>query len=116
MAIREGDYMEEIVSYIENNIKKGYRKDQLRFLLINQGYSRSAIDRALKMVDQRAPQEPENRPEQPRKIEFLNDIETPKKESLFSKLKDFFTGKSKKMEAASKSDKVAVDSQGNLVY
>ncbi len=35
-----------LVEYFKKNIKKGYSADMLRIALINQGYSRTLIERA----------------------------------------------------------------------
>ncbi|MAG38342.1 hypothetical protein CMI45_03075 [Candidatus Pacearchaeota archaeon] len=43
--------MNEIVSYIKKNLKKGYTKESLRFALLNQNFSKYEIERALKKVD-----------------------------------------------------------------
>ena len=49
--ITRKDYLEEIISYIKKNLKKGYTKDSLLFALRNQGYSRVIINKAFDKVD-----------------------------------------------------------------
>jgi len=44
-------FFDDVVFYIKNNLKKGYTKDSLRVALLNQGYSRYEIERAIKKVD-----------------------------------------------------------------
>jgi uncharacterized protein YpiB (UPF0302 family) len=48
---RKENFMQEIVSYIKKNLKKGYTKESLRWALINQGYSKIEVDKALKRAD-----------------------------------------------------------------
>ena len=44
-------WIDKLTDYIEKNLKKGYTKDSLRWALVNQGYSRIEVDKALKRVD-----------------------------------------------------------------
>jgi len=41
-------FMDELVDYIKKNLKKGYTKEALKWALINQGYSKLEVERALK--------------------------------------------------------------------
>jgi len=43
----ETDYKRKIINYLEKNLSKGYTLDALKYALINQGYSRSAIEKAI---------------------------------------------------------------------
>ncbi len=45
-------YMQELVDYIKNNLKKGYTKESLKWALINQGYSKLEVERAIRKVDE----------------------------------------------------------------
>ena len=44
------DPMRNIIDYLKKNMKKGYTLDSLKFALIGQGYSRIAIEEAMKRV------------------------------------------------------------------
>jgi phage tail protein X len=41
------DYKKNLVEYIKKNLKKGYTLDALKWALINQGYSRVAVEAAI---------------------------------------------------------------------
>jgi len=41
----------QIANYIKNNLSKGYTVDSLKWALINQGYSRSLITKAIEIVN-----------------------------------------------------------------
>ena len=90
-TLRDGDYMKYLIQYIEKNSAKGYNTDQLRLTLLQQGYTRAAVDRALKIYEERKPkqvvaiEEPKIEPVQ---------IEEPKKKGFFSKIFGIF-GKDK---------------------
>lgn len=45
--MRRLDYKSQLIDYFKKNLKKGYTTDSLRFSLIKQGYSRTAVDQAL---------------------------------------------------------------------
>ena len=57
--MREGDYRKSLVEYIRKNLGKGYTLDSLKWALINQGYSRTevakAIDEFNKTLAEKAP-------------------------------------------------------------
>lgn len=39
---------EELIRHIKKNISKGYKEESIKWALINQGYSRTAVERALR--------------------------------------------------------------------
>lgn len=45
------DYKKQLVKYFKKNLTKGYTIDSLRWALINQGYSRIAIETAIKQLN-----------------------------------------------------------------
>ena len=42
--------MKNLIEYFKRNLKKGYTINALKFALINQGYSKVAVEEALKRV------------------------------------------------------------------
>ncbi len=44
-------YKRKLANYFKKNLKKGYTSDSLKWALINQGYSKAAIERALEIVN-----------------------------------------------------------------
>lgn len=38
---------EELIKHIKKNLSKGYKEDSIKWALINQGYSHTAVERAL---------------------------------------------------------------------
>mgnify|MGYP001616083849 CR=1 FL=1 len=57
--VKSKDYMTDLCNYIKKNLKKGYTLDSLKWALVNQGYSKMEVEKALRMVEiemaQRAP-------------------------------------------------------------
>lgn len=46
------NYMQELEDYIKKNLKKGYTKESLRWALVNQGYSKLEVEKAIKRTDE----------------------------------------------------------------
>lgn len=114
MAPRIGDYMHYLIDYVDKNLKSGKSVDAIRYMLSREGYSRSAVEKALKVVQERRRQEIKPAPEpEPPKMEVVLEEEIPKP-SLFSRIKGFFSRKKKEQEMPAE-DQVNVDSEGNLV-
>ena len=47
------NYIQQLADYILKNLSKGYTVDSLRFSLINQGYSKISIDKAVEVANKR---------------------------------------------------------------
>ena len=45
--MRQEDYIRKIIDYLKGNMKKGYTLESLRWALINQGYSRVSVEKAI---------------------------------------------------------------------
>ena len=43
-------YLQKVIDYFKNNLKKGYTMDSLKWALLRQGYSRALVDRAAEEV------------------------------------------------------------------
>ena len=48
---KKGDYILELSEYIKKNLKKGYTKESLKWALIQQGYSKLEVEKAIQSVD-----------------------------------------------------------------
>lgn len=48
--IREIDSLKGLIDYLQRNLKKGYKLDELKWALISQGHSRVSVDKAVKYV------------------------------------------------------------------
>lgn len=45
------DYKQKLVNYIKKNYKKGYTSESLKWALINQGYSRILVEKAIETAN-----------------------------------------------------------------
>ncbi|MEM7825913.1 MAG: hypothetical protein QW412_03595 [Candidatus Aenigmatarchaeota archaeon] len=86
--MRKEDYLPQLIEYLRKNIKKGYKIDQLKWILINQGNSRVLVEKAIEIVEKEFPKfavkkEPEVTPQQ--------KIEQPKIEIIKEKKKGFYS-------------------------
>jgi len=48
--MEEIDYKRKIINYLKKNLSKGYTQDSLKWALIDQGYSRTAVERAIEQT------------------------------------------------------------------
>ncbi len=90
-GLRDIDTIKGIIDYIQKNLKKGYKIDQLKWALVNQGHSRTEIDRAVKYVldmqeAQKSKKAEEEKPEPP-KVEPIQEEE---KKSSWKRFKEWF--------------------------
>lgn len=90
----EDTYKSKLVEYLKKNLKKSYPVDTLRIALINQGYSRSLIDEALKEAMNELAREAPEIKEKPQ-IEHEVIVEEPEvvpeeKPSFFRKIINWF--------------------------
>ena len=45
------NYIQQLVEHIKTNLNKGYTIDSLKFSLMDQGYSRVSVERAIELVN-----------------------------------------------------------------
>ncbi len=87
--LRSIDQTKSLIEYLEKNLKKGYKLEDLKWSLIAQGHSRVSVDKAVKFVSEL---EKAKHPQKIKEIqEFpIQDIKIQEKKSFFGRLKDFF--------------------------
>jgi len=91
MVTRETDYIQQLANYIKKNLSKGYTLDSLKTALEHQGYSRTSIDRAIKLSnEQLAKQAPEIKEKPIIKYEVVSKTEEPFKKSIWQRIKKLF--------------------------
>lgn len=49
---RKTDYIQQLADYINKNISKGYTAESLKWALINQGHSRTEVERAVNLANE----------------------------------------------------------------
>ena len=52
MGLRDTDYIQKITVYIKKNLSKGYTPEALKWALVKQGYTKSEVDKAMKLVNE----------------------------------------------------------------
>ncbi len=89
----EESYIRKLVNYIKKNLSKGYTLESLKWALEMQGYSRSAINRAVKIANEELAKKAPILKEKPViKVErepILDEV-FPEKPSFKEKVKGFF--------------------------
>ncbi|MGA2130313.1 MAG: hypothetical protein ABSG05_01720 [Candidatus Pacearchaeota archaeon] len=46
--MRDSEYKKRIIDYVKKNLRKGYTLESLKWALVDQGYSRTLVDLAIK--------------------------------------------------------------------
>ncbi len=82
---RPKDYIQQLADHIKRNLAKGYTQDSLRFSLINQGYSRTAINNAIDLANEQLAEKVPIMKEKPQIIYKAID-DKPIKKSFWKKL------------------------------
>jgi len=84
----EKDHKKQLVDYIKSNLKKGYKKESLKWALVEQGHSKLEIQRAFEKAEEEISQErPVFRNIQEPKMEIIDpSISNEKKKGFFSRL------------------------------
>ena len=91
VVLRDGDYMKNIIAYIEKNMGRGYNIDQMRFTLMQHGYSRAAIDRGIRIYTQNHPVKAEMPKIEEAVAAPVVEPVVEEKKGLFSKIFGFFS-------------------------
>ena len=93
------DHIQQLANYIKRNLAKGYTLDALRFSLINQGYSRISVEKAIELANQQLAASAPEMKEKPKITYTLldeegNPIKTfqiePEKKGFWQRFLDFF--------------------------
>ena len=74
----ETDYKRKLINYIKKNLKKGYTEDSLRWALVNQGYSRTAVEDAIQRAHKELAEKAPILKEKPKiKYEIIDEYNKP---------------------------------------
>jgi SOS response regulatory protein OraA/RecX len=84
--MREIDHAKPIVEYLRKNMAKGYKPQDLKWALINQGYSRMEVDKAIKMVSEFEALQRPKKIEEPKVEPIVEMPEVPAKKGFFKRL------------------------------
>lgn len=83
--MREAEFIRQLVDYFKKNLPKGYTPDALKFALLRQGYSRTMVDKALRMANEEMAASAPVIKEEPKIIYEVEKVE-PVKKSWFKRL------------------------------
>lgn len=74
------NYKRKLVNYFKKNLVKGYTSDSLRFSLMSQGYTRTAVDTALETANKELAEKAPVLKEKPKiKYEIIDEYNRPVK-------------------------------------
>ena len=76
--MREVEQLKKLTDYFKKNLKKGYTEDSLKWALIGQGYSRTAVEKAIDQANRELAKEAPILKEKPViKHELIDENNTP---------------------------------------
>jgi hypothetical protein len=82
--MREAEQLKKLTDYLKKNLKKGYTTDSLKWALIGQGYSRTAVDKAIEQTNKELAKEAPVLKEKPTIIhEVIDENNMPVKKKGF---------------------------------
>jgi len=88
------NYIQQLVNYLKRNLSKGYTIESLKWALINQGYSRSSVNKAIQLTNEQLALKAPKLKEKPIiKYEIVTDKEEKKKikrKTFWEKIKELF--------------------------
>ncbi len=92
----EETYVKKLVKYIKKNLKKGYTLPSLKWSLISQGYSRTAVKKAIKKANHDLAKSAPKLKDKPKirveKEPILQEIDEPswkdKSRNFFARIRD----------------------------
>lgn len=94
MVYRKEEQTQKLADYIKKNLSKGkgYTTESLKWALISQGHSKTAVDKAIELANkQLAALAPKLEPPKEEKTEIVESLE--EKRSLLQKILRIFGGK-----------------------
>lgn len=91
MVTRETDYIQQLANYIKRNLSKGYTSDSLKWALVDQGHSRTEIERAIKLANEQLALQAPKMIERPViKVHVNEDVVAEPETGFWAKVKSWF--------------------------
>ncbi|MBI2047335.1 hypothetical protein HYT26_04215 [Candidatus Pacearchaeota archaeon] len=90
--ITNTNYLKQLVSYIKKNLSKGYTIEALKWALVNQGYSRGSVEKAIDITNRELAASAPKLVEKPVIRYEAVDEEKPEKKGFWQRIADFFKG------------------------
>lgn len=93
---KELDLQSPIVTYLKKNLSKGHKIQNLKWALINEGYSKTEVDKAIRIINLESEREMKSeelkqKKEQLSKPVLINDdMPEIERESFWQKIKHWF--------------------------
>jgi len=88
--LKKNDLHGALSNYIKKNLKKGYTKESLHWALINQGYSKFEVERAVKRVEKELAEKAPILNVKPKiKYELIEPKQEQTKKSFLTRIFDF---------------------------
>jgi hypothetical protein len=87
---RDTDYIQQLASYIKRNLSKGYTQEALKWALVDQGHSRTEIERAVKLANEQLAMSAPKMIEKP-VIKYETEPPVDEKKGFWARVKSWFS-------------------------
>lgn len=87
---RKTDYIQQLADYIKKNLSKGYTPEALKWALVDQGHSRTEVERAVHLANEQLAISAPKMIEKP-KITIETEPKIEEKKGFFSRIKSWFS-------------------------
>lgn len=89
--IRETNQLKPLIEYIQRNLRKGYKLEDLKWALVNQGHSRVSIDKAITFINELQEAQKPKKQELPQpEVSFTEMPQVQEEKSFWGKMKGWF--------------------------
>ena len=87
---RDTDYIQQLANYLKRNLSKGYTLEALKWALVDQGYSRTEVDRAIALANEQMASQAPKMIEKP-VIRIETEPPTEEKKGFWQRVKGWFS-------------------------
>ena len=86
MGLRDSDYVQKVADRVKQNLSKGYSPEALKWALVKQGYTKSEVDKAIKLGQEQLAAEAPKVEEKPAVVEVLEEKPAEEKKGFWKRI------------------------------
>ncbi len=86
MLVGNTSSLRQILDYLEKNLKKGYKLDDLKYVLFNQGYMRIEVEEAIKIISEKIKKAQGDKHKVVEEVQIIEEVAELPKKGFFRRL------------------------------
>lgn len=87
ISVRSTRSLNQVLEYLEKNLKKGYKLEDLKYVLLNQGYMRIEVEEAVRIVGEKIKKlESEKKKKIEEEVSVIEEVVELPKKGFFARL------------------------------